>query len=289
MRTLKPLLVILLIAAACWAHPGGGMIAVDGKTVIFGDPLNNVLWWMEYGRPPRRIFDKFHVHWTTLGLDGSIYAESFGEMGGALFRFDAKGAKPGVRVAEEKDLNAHSFAVGRDGHFIFQKGQEIVQRDGRGRITRFRGFGRVAKGERELETVIAYAWGDKETLYISDNNRLRRIGKDGVIRIVAEFTGQLLEPQIWNTTGRARVWSIAPDRAGRVFVALSDLAQVVRIDPDGSRRTITTHTPTWRPTAVAVHEETLFILEYSDISNDGPRVRALTPNGSFMTLGKIEL
>src|SRR5688572_8450699 len=107
-------LLLLLIPIAVSAHPGGGLIALDANTVIFGDSANNVLWRLEKGKSPTPVFKNFHVHWTTLGLDGNIYAESFQETAGALFRIDLGGTKH-VKVAEEVDLNVPVFAVGKEG------------------------------------------------------------------------------------------------------------------------------------------------------------------------------
>src|SRR5687767_5653021 len=156
MRFIKTLL-LLLIPTVVLAHPGGGLIALDANTVIFGDPANNVLWRMEKGKKPEALFNKFHVHWATLGLDGNIYAESFQEMGGALFRIDLGGTKH-VKVAEEADLNAPVFAVGKEGEIIFQRDRLIMQRSVDGTVTPFRGSSKIEQGEPRLQQVIAYAW-----------------------------------------------------------------------------------------------------------------------------------
>jgi hypothetical protein len=34
------------------AHPGGGLIALNANTVIFGDSLCNTIWQLEQGRKP---------------------------------------------------------------------------------------------------------------------------------------------------------------------------------------------------------------------------------------------
>ena len=102
--------LLLVIPINIAAHPGGGLIALNANTVIFGDSMNNVVWRLEKGKEPRALATKFHVHWTTRGLDGLIYSESFQEMGGALFRIDLTGGKR-VKVAEESDLNASVFEV----------------------------------------------------------------------------------------------------------------------------------------------------------------------------------
>ena len=222
-------LFFLIIPVAVAAHPGGGLIALDANTVIFGDSMYNAVWRLEKGKKPQALVKNFHAHWTTRGLDGQIYSESFQEMGGALFRIDLGGGKS-VKVAEESDVNAPVFAVGKRGELIFQKGAQIMERTSDGTVRRFRGSGEVAKGEPPLQPVIAYHWAADETLYLSDGNHLRRVGSDGVVRLVARVDGKLIEPKIWNSTGAPRIWSIATDERKRIYVALPDIGQVVRID-----------------------------------------------------------
>ena len=287
MKLVKALLLFIIPTAAL-AHPGGGLIALDANTVIFGDSANNVLWRLEKGKKPEPVFKNFHVHWTTLGLDGNIYAESFQEMGGALFRVDLGGTKH-VKVAEEADLNVPVFAVGKEGELIFQKDRLIVQRTVDGVITPFRGSGKVEQGEPFLQQVIAYAWAPDGTLYLSDGNRLRRIDSDGIVRIVVQIDGKLLEPKIWNSTGAARIWSIAVDPRKRVYIALPDIGQVMRIDPNGSGHVIDQYTGGWRVTAVATHGDSVFLLESSDKSNVGQRVRVIRGGGKPELFGQIEI
>src|SRR5687768_14791826 len=111
MRTLG---VLLLLAMPAVAHPGGGLIALDADTVVFGDSTYNAVWRLEKGKKPRALATHFHAHWTTRGLDGRIYSESFQEMGGGAFRIALDGAKP-VKIAEESHVAAPVFAVGRRG------------------------------------------------------------------------------------------------------------------------------------------------------------------------------
>src|ERR1044072_7699194 len=136
MRTIT-ILLLLIIPSAAAAHPGGGLIALDANTVIFGDSMYNTIWRLEKGKKPQALFKNFHAHWTTRGLDGQIYSESFQEIGGAAFRIDLNGCNH-VKVAEESHIAALVFAVGKRGEFIFQRGTQIVQRDLEGTVTRFR-------------------------------------------------------------------------------------------------------------------------------------------------------
>lgn len=286
MKLIKALL-FLILPVAVTAHPGGGLIAMDANTVIFGDSMYNSVWLLEKGKKQQALAKNFHAHWTTRGLDGWIYSESFQEMGGALFRIDLAGAKP-LKVAEESQVNALVFAVGKHGEIIFERSAQIVERIPDGTVQPFRGAGEVAKGEPALQQVIAYHWAFDETLYLSDGNRLRRIGKDGVVRLVAQIDGKLLERKIWNSTGAPRIWSIATDRLKRIYAALPDIGQVVRIDPDGSQQVIDRSAGGWRVTAVATFGDSVFLLESSDSTNDGQRVRVIRGSGKVELLGQIE-
>ena len=284
---LSTLIAFLFIPIVAAAHPGGGLIALDANTVIFGDSMYNAVWRLEKGRKPQALIKNFHAHWTTLGLDGHIYSESFQEMGGALFRIDLSGINH-VKVAEESHLNALVFAVGKRGELIFQKGALIMERMSDGTVTRFRGSGEVAKGEPPLDQVIAYTWAADGSLYLSDGGHLRRVGSDGVVRLVARVDGKLIEPKIWNSTGAPRIWSIALDERKRIYTALPDIGQVISIDADGSQHVVDRSVGGWRVTAVAAFGDSVFLLESSDRTNDGQRVRVISKSGKAELLGQVE-
>lgn len=280
-------LFLLFLPVAVAAHPGGGLIALDMNAVIFGDSMYNAVWRLEKGKKPQALVKNFHAHWTTRGLDGNVYSESFQEIGGALFRIPLDGGKH-VKVAEESDVQTAVFAVGKRGELIFQKAARIIERSAGGTVRPFRGSGEVAKGEPPLQQVIAYHWAADETLYLSDGNNLRRAGSDGVVRLVARVDGKLLEPKIWNSTGTPRIWSIAIDGRKRIYTALPDLGQVVRIDPDGSQHVVDRSAGGWRVTAVATFDDSIFLLESSDSTNAGQRVRVIRGTGKAEMLGQVE-
>lgn len=286
MRAIRALLILFLPFAVA-AHPGGGLIALDVNTVIFGDPMYNAVWRLEKGSKPQALVTKFHAHWITRGLDGHVYSESFQEMGGALFRIPLDGGKH-VKIAEESDVNAPVFAVGKRGELIFQRAAQIMERSAAGTVRPFRGFGEVARGETPLQQVIAYHWAADETLYLSDGNSLRRAGRDGVVRLVARVDGKLIQPQIWNSTGSPRIWSMATDERKRIYAALPDIGQVVRIDPDGSQHVVDRSASGWRVTAVATLGDSVFLLESSDSTNDGQRVRVIRGSGAIELLGQVK-
>jgi hypothetical protein len=208
-------------------------------------------------------------------------------MGGAAFRIDLDGGKP-VKVAEESQVGALVFAVGKRGELIFQKGARIMEWLPGGTVARFRGSGEVAKGEPPLQQIISYNWAADGTLYLSDGSYLRRVGSDGAVRLVARIDGKLIEPKIWNSTDAPRIWSIAIDDRKRIYTALPDIGQVVRIDTNGSHHVVDRSAGGWRVTAVATFRDSVFLLESSDSTNDGQRVRVLRGSGRMELLGQVE-
>ena len=283
----RVLLLLLIIPAVAVAHPGGGLIALDANTVIFGDSMYNAIWRLEKGKKAQAVMKNFHAHWTIRGLDGHIYSESFQEIGGAAFRIDLNGGKH-VKVAEESHIGTLVFTVGKRSELIFQKETRIVERTPDGSVAPFRGSGEVAKGEPPLQQVIAYHWATDGTLYLSDGSNLRRVGNDGIVRLVTRVDGKLIEPKIWNSTGSPRIWSIAVDDQKRIYTALPDIGQVVRIDPGGSQHIVDRSAGGWRVTAVATFGDSVFMLESSDSTNAGQRVRVLRGSGKVELLGQVE-
>lgn len=117
---------------------------------------------------------------------------------------------------------------------------------------------------------------------------LDRQDKDGVVRLVAQVAGKLIEPKIWNSINAPRIWSIALDERKRIYTALPDIGQVVRIDPDGSQYVVDRSVGGWRVTAVATFGDSVFLLESSDLTNSGQRVRVIRGSGRMELLGQIE-
>lgn len=278
---------LLLMPVAAIAHPGGGLVALDEDTVIFGDSMYNTLWRLAKGGKPQPVIRNIHAHWVTRGLDGQIYSESFQEMGGPAYRVDLDGGRQ-VRVADAAQVPALVFAVNSRGEFVFQQGPRLVVRTRGGLRVPFRGSGAVAKGEPPLGPILAYCWVADSTLFLSDGGHLRRVGSDGIVRLVARVDGDLVAPAIWNATGAPRIWSIAIDGRRRIYAALPDLGQVVRIDPDGTQHIVERGADDWRVTAVATFGESVFLLESSVSTNAGQRVRVMRGAGTPELLGQVE-
>jgi len=269
--------VLFLLATVALAHPGGGIVALSENSMVFADPTENILWRLDPGAEPKRILSRFHGHWLTRGLDGELYAEAFQESGGAwssaAFRLDLATAKL-TEIAHRDDLGALAFAVDRDGALVFQRGPLLVARRHGGEIP----F-RPRAGQPVLTNVTAYAWGAGGGLYYADRSQVRRVDPDGNTDLVASFTGQVLEPKIWNATDTPSIFGLAVDDAGAVLAAVPDLGKIYRVGKDGVPVEIPSSKDGWRATGVSALAGSVFLLESDPRASTSPRVRILRPDG----------
>lgn len=266
-----------LISIAAWAHPGGGIVALSGRFVIYADPTENTIWQQDQGNEPKPLITRFHGHWLTRGLDGQLYVEAFQETGGAwssaAFQLDPDRAKL-TEIAHHRDLNALVFAVDRDGSLVFQRGSWLVARR-TGQELPFRPHAE----QPTLDQVTAYAWGSAGQLYIADRNRVYGIAPTGVVSLLAEIAAKVPEPRIWNATETPSIFSLAVDRAGSVLAAVPDLGIVYRIGSSGTLIEIARSEAGWRATGIATFDEVVFLLESDSRASTSPRVRILRSSG----------
>lgn len=290
---MKGRLVAILIALASLAsaHPGNGIVALSANVVLTGDAIHNGLWRFELGKAPKKLTGnlRFHCHWVTKGLDGRLYAETLSKPAAqwddTVYVLDPQGAHP-VEIDHGPEGTFGVFTVGRSGEIIRRSGQKIFAR-ARGTDRPFRGSGRVAEGSPPLGAVQAFAWGPEDDLYLVDGPYVRRVGQDGVIRLVTKLQGSVTSRLYADSSGGPMAWGIAVDSKRRIVVALPSNGQVLLIDPSGKQTVLARSENGWAATGVAVFGETVFLLESKTErnSNSGPRVRAIRPDGRIQMLG----
>lgn len=283
------LLPTTLIAALVLAHPGGGIVALGPDRILTGDAVGNGVWLFGTSRPTRQLSD-FHCHWITRGLDGNLYAEKQGERNGewvvTIYRLDQQGKNP-ERLWTS--TIAHSvFTADRQGRLVFPDGGRLVTREASGRLAAFRGDGRPVAGEPPFDSVGALVWGPGDALYLCDGPHVRKVGSDGKARILKTFEGKPTFEMYGGRSG-ARVWGLAVDGESRVYAALTSHGQVVRIAPNGQTSVAARSSDDWHATGVAVHGDTLFLLEtkLEGNRNLGPRVRRIAADGRATILGTV--
>lgn len=162
--------LVFVLAAGVFGHPGGGIISLSEDSALIADPTENFIWLVKKGAEPKRVVSKFHGHWMTRGRDTNIYVEAFGESGGAwssaAFRLEVATGKL-KEIAHRDDLKGKAFAVDRDGGIVFQRGAGLVSRKN-GMESPFRPWA----SEPKLEDVTALVWSKEGDLVFADRNRI---------------------------------------------------------------------------------------------------------------------
>ena len=246
------------------------------------DPTENFIWLVEKGAEPKRVVSKFHGHWMTRGRDGTIYVEAFGESGGAwssaAFRLDVATGKL-TEIAHRDDLKVMEFAVDRDGGIVFQRGAGLVSRKN-GMETPFRPW----TGEPKLEGVTALVWNKEGDLVFADRNRIWRVDEKGIVKLVGQIEGKVLEPKIWNSLDVPSVFGLAIDRKGDVLATVPHLGKVFRVGKNQKVEEIAGSENGWRATGVDVFGHSIFLMESDSRASTSPRARILRADGKVEML-----
>jgi hypothetical protein len=184
-----------------------------------------------------------------------------------------------TEVAHRDDLGVLAFAVEGDGSLVFQRRGILVSRKN-GMEWPFRSF----PSEPKLDDVTAYAWTPNGELIFADRNRIHRSDANGVVTLVTQIEGKVIEPKIWNGTDIPSIFGLAVDNDGNVLAAVPGLAKVYRIGKNGTSQEVAYKENGWRPTGVAVFGNSIFLMESDLRASTSPRVRLLRSNGSVNLL-----
>jgi hypothetical protein len=282
-RSLAILFIVLLLPSAR-AHPGSG-IAVDARShVFFADTGKGI--WEAAPDGELRLVSSSALHWLAMAPSGARLPAP----GGYFEHVSPAGANAVLVLCSD-----FPCAVAADGSIIFadtRSSTRIVKRTAEGRDS-------VLSSERfHLVTGLAIA-ADGTVLLLDINpdtgtHALLAVDSRGGLRALArDFIA--LPPAADRQRGNLGR-GIACDRTGSVFIAATAARAVVRVDRAGLNTVVLRSEIPWSPTAVAVHENAVYVLEYTDApaGADGsdrsvwvPRVRKIGVNGEVGTVAVV--
>lgn len=285
--SLRALLCSILVAIPVSGHPGSA-IAVDPKgRVFFVDTGGGVFRIDAPGRLTRLGGPAFH--WMALDLAGYFANRTLPS--GPGWELVAAGSEPTLVLSSD-------FPVVVAGGALFTPRPAA---DGRIRIHRFEPDGRESvlatlqfRAERD-RWLGGLAAGPEGSLYFTEGNSVRRLARDGKVTTLAEevqVAGCLKPPGYVPDSGRdLRGLAVAPD--GTVYVAASGCSALLRVTPRGETTVVLRSEPPWAPTAVALHGEDVYVLEYTHSPGDDrrawlPRVRKVARGGEVSVLVRVE-
>ena len=265
-------LVIFLFAAPAFPHPGAAIaVASDGR-VFFVDTGTGIYSIGRDGRVVRQEGPAFH--WFAFDPQNRFARTAWPRIPNAEFR-----SVGGLVLSSDFPVT-----IGSDGVFYYPEAQGE-------RVTI---VGIRANGTKSARAVVPAAkrWlnglaaGPDDSLYYTEDAAVRRIDASGRVSAVA---ARVAVPNCVTIPGigpelRPYLRGLAVGADGSVYVAASGCGAVVKIDASGRVTTILRTASPWSPTAVALANGDVYVLEYLHTVGDDrrqwlPRVRKITRTG----------
>jgi sugar lactone lactonase YvrE len=135
--------------------------------------------------------------------------------------------------------------------------------------------------------------GPSGSLYYTEHNAIRRISREGNVELIVTVPALARRPSIPSTNIHPYLRGLVVDAKGTMYVADVGDARVLKITPDGKITTLIQTESPWAPTAVALHGNSVYVLEYlhtaREVRRDWlPRVRRISPDGTSKIIMTVD-
>jgi hypothetical protein len=277
-------LICLLITASAFsaaAHPGSAIV-VDAKGQVYFVDTGHGVWTIDAGG---KLIDLGGpaFHWMALDPDNRFARL---KVQGGAFEFVAKSIAGGVLILSSD----YPVALANDSLYYAPYAKtpplRVMRMDPNGRSepaatvdTRMQWFNGLARG--------------RDALYFTEDAALKKLMPDGSVSTIAsKVMPAECSPNRVPETSVPYLRGLAVGDDGNVYVAATGCRVVVRIDPRGAVTTVLRAEQPWAPTAVALHGNAVYVLEYLHTPGDDrrqwlPRVRKVDPSGQVSTIATV--
>ena len=287
MRIVLLLTFLIGVVGVAFAHPGASIhVAKDGR-VFFVDTGGGVFAVERDGKLVRQPGPAFH--WFALDEASGLAKTPWPSIPGS--EIDAVGMKPTVVLSSDFPV-----VVGRDGALYYprpegEKEWQLFRVAPSGERTVFATFPALKRSDGELRYVNGLAVDGAGALYFTFDRSIHRIDAKGRVSTIAD---NIVVPECARIPGTEaasgpylRGLAIAPN--GTIFVAAAGCGAVLMVTPKGEAKPVLRATPPYSPTAVAVANGEVYVLEYLHTASDDrsewlPRVRKITREGKVETV-----
>jgi sugar lactone lactonase YvrE len=278
------------------AHPASGLV-VDAKGQIFFVYSGHGVMQIQPDGGLSCIYPSRGGHWLCLDPEGS-----FSRTQPRYFRrISAGGTSPAIIFAD----GGAPIAVCRDGNLYYGSGVENPAESKPGGLTvaRLTPDSKIAQFTPDLaktfarinEGVTGLAPSADGSLYVASTSGVFKVAMTGNVTTVVHpvVVPDCDEDPPDHDASRHTPFlrGIAVDSDGTIYAPATSCHRVLKITPDGRVSVLLKSERPWSPTAVAVHGNDLFVLEYTNATggpNEGegwlPRVRKLDRDGKVTTL-----
>jgi hypothetical protein len=282
------LFIFSCISAPVYSHPGSGIVVTDNGDVYFIDTGAGVY---KIGADGLTSFEgapAFHwmaVDWTGRWRSAPLPYYPNGE-------FTVAGETPTLIMSSDVPV-----ALSGDD-FVYPQPRidrrlEIIRWNLAGEKTVFA----VLPAETEggpLQWLHGLTAGPGKSLYYTENSSVRRINDDGSLSTIATqvSVADCVRPPGYDDFDTPGFRGLDVHSDGRVIVAATGCSALLALTPEGAASLLLrTETP-WSPTAVAIKDDVLYVLEYFHKKGDDrrewtPRVRKISQDGKNEIIATI--
>jgi hypothetical protein len=271
-----------ILPAMLLAHPGSGIV-VDRLGQVYFVDTGAGLWKID----TRGVLVKItapRFHWLALDADDRFASARLPS--GPAGDITRVGASPTLLLASDYPL-----AIARDGNLYYpSRHADGAALD----LLRVVPSGRSAVlAAVPLPYLNGLAAAPDGSLYFTENRAIRRVSPSGEVSTVVSRVALRTCPRIpGNEPDDPLLRGLAVDSTGTVFVAASGCGSVLKVTPGGEVSTVLHLRGPWSPTAVALHDGDLYVLEYLHTAVEDrrqwvPRVRKISADGTEAVLATV--
>jgi len=255
---------LCLLPALAEAHVGTGVVIDPEGRVYFTDPLRNRLWRLERDGQLTSLGEDIHADGLALTSDGMLYV-----FGLRVWRVAPGAARAEVLASPDPKLG-DPWTVDREGNFYFlrgdcrqKQGSQLWKKPPGGAAALLAGsdWGQAdGQGSAAWFTCLnGWAWAPDGTLYVRDDQVIRRVTADGTVTTVPGSAQAATAED--GDLALVRTMGFAVDARGNVYVANYWKRAVLKVTPEGKVSAVFESGWPWVPAGVAVVGEELYVVE----------------------------
>jgi len=174
-----------------------------------------------------------------------------------------------------------------------KKESKIIKRTADGKTSLFaggkHGYLDGMKDKAEFGGVMDMAFGKDNAIYLTDDNRIRRIEKAGLVKTI--YSDEAAAKNQKNSNLSSRLYGLDVDKDNNVLAADFGNSRVLKINSDGAVSTFLSSEKDWSPLGVAIFGDEVYVLEgrpFTAPSQSGVRVIKVSATGKSTVIANLE-
>ena len=300
-------LFFILLMTDVFSHPAWGIVVDANKCIYFSD-LETVYKIDSQGKLSifRAGVSGKHVHDLSVDAGGNVYGlENVYEPRTekhlrAIWKISLAGAYTEIVSLTEnlpsgmsiwRDAGGNTYSV--EPWNNEKKETKIIKRTADGKTSVYAGgkYGYLdgQKEKAEFGTITDLVFGRDNAIYLTDENRVRKIDETGNVKTV--YSKEITVKNQRSVETSPQLFGLDVDRQNNVFAADFASNRLLKINSDGVISTFYTSDKDWSPIGVATFGDEVYVLEGRPLTasiHTGNRVLKISSSGAATVIANLE-